>query len=150
MSDKELIGKTIVYAEVGGYGLRLKFNDGSILNYISSSDGESYWEIIDSAKQAEEVRQRVRLIDANGLIDKIENPYERREVARWVDNAPTIDPVKHGQWEAVKLLDDEADFGEIDGVECSVCGGTYHSEYWAKTYFKFCPYCGAKMDGVSE
>ena len=50
--DKELIGKTIVCAEIGGYGLRLKFNDGSILDYISSSDGDSYWEIIDDVKQA--------------------------------------------------------------------------------------------------
>lgn len=51
--DKELIGKTIVCAEIGGYGLRLKFSDGSILDYSSSSGGYSCWELIDDAKQAE-------------------------------------------------------------------------------------------------
>ena len=51
--DKELIGKTIVYAEIGGYGIKLKFSDGSILDYSSLSDGDSYWEIIDDTKKTE-------------------------------------------------------------------------------------------------
>lgn len=54
MSDnKKLIGKTIVYAEIGGYGVKLAFSDGSILDYNSSSDGDSYWEIIDDTAQTE-------------------------------------------------------------------------------------------------
>lgn len=51
--DKELIGKTIAYAEIGGYGIKLKFSDGSILDYNSSSDGDSWWEIINDTKQAD-------------------------------------------------------------------------------------------------
>lgn len=51
--NEELIGKTIVYAEIGGYGIKLKFSDGSILDYRSSSDGDSCWEIIEDTKQAE-------------------------------------------------------------------------------------------------
>lgn len=66
--DDKLIGKTIVYAEIGGYGIKLKFSDGSILDYSSSSDGDSCWEITD---------------DTN--IDLIKT-------------TPTIDPVKHGEW----------------------------------------------------
>ena len=58
--------------------------------------------------------------------------------------------VEHGRWLPVKLLDDEADFGEVDGAECSVCGGTFDNEYWAKTYFKCCPYCGNPLDEVEE
>lgn len=54
MSDNEkLIGKTIVHAEIGGYGVKLAFSDGSILDYNSSSDGDSYWEIIDDTTQTE-------------------------------------------------------------------------------------------------
>lgn len=50
-NDEKLIGKTIVYAEIGGYGIKLKFSDGSILDYSSSSGGYSCWEIIDDINQ---------------------------------------------------------------------------------------------------
>ena len=36
----------------------------------------------------------MRLIDADALLDSIENPYQRREIARWVDSAPVIDVIK--------------------------------------------------------
>ena len=58
--------------------------------------------------------------------------------------------VKHGRWLSVKIMDDEAEFGEVDGAQCSVCGCTEHSEYWARTYYHYCPNCGAKMDEVEE
>lgn len=61
---------------------------------------------------------------------------------------PSAQP-EYGRWLPVKLLDDEADFGEVDGVQCSVCGDTFDNEYWAKTYFKYCPYCGTSMDEVT-
>lgn len=35
----------------------------------------------------------MRLIDADALLDRIPNLYERREVSRWVDEAPTVDAV---------------------------------------------------------
>ena len=61
---------------------------------------------------------------------------------------PTVDIVQcnEGEWLSVKLLDDDADFNEVDGVQCSVCGETYE-EYWATTYFHYCPNCGAYMKG---
>lgn len=57
---------------------------------------------------------------------------------------------KHGQWLSIKVMDDEADFGETDGAECSVCGYTTNSEYWAKTYYHYCPNCGSRMDEESD
>ena len=42
------------------------------------------------------------------------------------------------------------DEGETDGVECSVCGYTDINEYWAKTYYRFCPNCGAKMGEIKD
>ena len=56
-----------------------------------------------------------------------------------VENAPTIDPVRHGKWENHSGYDD---------WYCSECGfeinydGDYPTEY---DNFKFCGCCGAKM-----
>ena len=36
----------------------------------------------------------MRLIDADALLDRIPNLYERREVSRWVDKAKTVDAVE--------------------------------------------------------
>ncbi len=64
--DKELIGKTIVYAEIGGYGIKLKFSDGSILDYDSSSGGYSSWELFNDTKQAEsEELNNCNLVERN-------------------------------------------------------------------------------------
>lgn len=54
---------------------------------------------------------------------------------------------KVGKWLAVKIIDDEADFGETDGAECSECEYTVNSYYWATIYYHYCPNCGAKMAG---
>lgn len=69
-------------------------------------------------------------------------------VCELIDAQPAADvaPVKHGRWESVKVMDDDAEFGEADGAQCTECGHTEYSEYWAKTYFHYCPNCGAKMD----
>lgn len=50
-----------------------------------------------------------------------------------LDNAPTIDPVRHGKWMK------EPREGVI--VVCSEC----HAGCFNKT--NYCPLCGAKMDG---
>ena len=44
---------------------------------------------------------------------------------------PTVDIVgcSEGEWLSVKLIDDDSDFNEVDGVRCSVCGETY-DEHW--------------------
>ena len=47
-------------------------------------------------------------------------------------------PVVHGRWR-------EADDG--DGVVCSVCGEDFCNIYLEVDRFKYCPNCGARMDG---
>ena len=94
------------------------------------------------------------------------------ETVQQIDSAPTVDvvsmdryinaiktinmmskvleefvSVRHGRWLSVKVMDDEDKFGEVDGAQCFVCNYTEHSEYWARTYYHYCPGCGAKMDG---
>lgn len=53
--------------------------------------------------------------------------------------APTLDVAlaKHGKWIPVERLKDD----EIS--KCSACG-----DYWTGTrFYRYCPNCGAKMDG---
>ena len=88
-----------------------------------------------------------RLIDVNKVIDEMqkcidESAYARDSIASYTFGAiieclkrePTVDAVEvvHGRW---RIIDFKGN------VECSECGYTMDLEY------KFCPNCGAKMDG---
>jgi hypothetical protein len=54
-----------------------------------------------------------------------------------VRNAPTIDPIKHGEW---------IDHGTTcQRYECSICGDQ-HDWLILPNNINFCPNCGAKMD----
>ena len=58
---------------------------------------------------------------------------------RDIEKSPTIDavPVVHGHWSTHQ--------------ECSVCGDfARYSAYGEPYYSKYCPNCGAKMDGGAE
>lgn len=69
---------------------------------------------------------------------------DTEEALAIIDSQPTADvvEVKHGKWH---LLDECAN----EGVYCSVCHKkVYRTEYAnQKIKSKFCPNCGAKMDG---
>lgn len=45
---EELIGKTILAAEVDGFGIALVFDDGSVFNYSASDGGYSTYDFTDS------------------------------------------------------------------------------------------------------
>lgn len=53
MRYNTLIGKTVVWAEIDGFGLRIKFSDGRILDYSASDNGYSCWALVNGAKQTE-------------------------------------------------------------------------------------------------
>lgn len=95
----------------------------------------------------------MRLIDADALLRKWqdvlnENADEKGTVAYitfelFIDRLkeePTIDavPVMHGRW-----VNNGIPYSMLSG--CSVCGCTYGS-----SGFRYCPHCGAKMDGDEE
>ena len=63
----------------------------------------------------------------------------------WKLPAADVAPVVHGKW---YLLDDCANAG----LYCSVCSRRVHREEFAykKLRSKYCPHCGAKMDGGNE
>ena len=75
----------------------------------------------------------MRLIDADTLPKFTGTALSAADVARAVENAPTIDPVKHGEW-----------VSKNGWVSCSVCGSEPVNEINTET--PYCPFCGAMMD----
>ena len=71
-----------------------------------------------------------------------------RKIIDRIENAPTADvvEVKHGEWIPVQYT-----YFGLKRYECSECKD---DEYWQKRYIehkeKYCPNCGAKMDGGKE
>ena len=98
----------------------------------------------------------MRLIDGNEAIINFgfewdDIPPTREEFVRFLKKQPTVDAVEvvHGRWKEMHY-----EGGILDGTNfdrCSVCG--YERVFDApefKTVFKYCPNCGAKMDGGAE
>lgn len=96
-----------------------------------------------------------RLIDADALVENIKSEIDddkeiypddktsimfragMKTVIRIVKNQDTVDPVKHGHWIFVKDM--------VSYIKCSECGAGI---CWVNTKRpKYCPNCGAKMDG---
>ena len=84
----------------------------------------------------------MRLIDADGLIYglKIEfGEFAMKFILTFINAQPTIDPVNHGHWEESKCLDDCF-------WVCSGCKFPSQAVAAPKLY-KYCPNCGARMNG---
>lgn len=72
-----------------------------------------------------------------------------------IDHAPTVDPEKHGKWEYKKVREYPQAY---DFARCSLCGsgfigspkplfGELNFAKEAIEKMKYCPFCGAAMDG---
>ena len=95
-----------------------------------------------------------RLIDANWILGEIEHDLgcydigklaeddvlyvDLRDIVKMVCAAPTVDAVEvvHGRWHTVAR-------NGLDFIECSECHYGKPTAY----RFRYCPNCGAKMDG---
>ena len=79
----------------------------------------------------------MRLIDADALPKYTGYALSADEVAKAVENAPTIEaePVRRGRWLQDSFL--------TDTILCSNCGFNLPTEEMASNY---CPNCGAKME----
>ena len=83
-------------------------------------------------------------------------PHEKGDCVKWwlqeeCDTIPAADmrEVKHGKWQIT----------EYDYYDCSVCGNSYYNgcdssaearqklDERSPDVYKYCPHCGAKMDG---
>ena len=101
----------------------------------------------------------MRLIDADSLLVKFTNAIQDSNKSRGVkyilslplsealeivlNQAETVDPVKHGEWVY-------GGSSENIRVTCSECG--YKVNYFWNSWrdAKYCPKCGARMDGDSK
>lgn len=95
----------------------------------------------------------MRLIDADERKQQVESPYTeypimiqiRKALKDFIDDAQTIDPVKHGKWEPFDLTWGRSVYA------CTVCGEAIEVPTEnGKPIFDYCPNCGAKMDGGEE
>jgi len=84
----------------------------------------------------------MRLIDADEVLARIENPYQRAEIARWLRDAPTIER-KTGKW-----MHDKDD--ELFSGYCSCCGWESVICETDVADMPYCPNCGAYMRGEQE
>ena len=60
-----------------------------------------------------------------------------------------VAPIRHGRWIWLGPICDK--FGEVEGraFKCSACNyvlGIYHNS----EFYRYCPFCGARMDEVEE
>lgn len=92
-----------------------------------------------------------RYIDVDKLQEtiykRVNNPAIRGWLNLLINEQPIADvkEVKHGQWNTV--LDEsilEHYNNDVDIFACSICG------IKSKRPTKFCPFCGARMDGGNE
>lgn len=110
----------------------------------------------------------MRLIDADALRETMyheafetDTDMQKWDGGCWIrykmfenalDNAPTIDaePTRHGKW--IPLYPHDVPI--TNEYKCSVCGLGFdedeETECVVYDTFKYCPHCGAKMDGVEE
>ena len=81
-----------------------------------------------------------RLIDADELIYGLKTEFGQfamKYILAFIKAQPTVDPVKHGHWIFVEDM--------VSYIKCSECGDDI---CWVNSKRpKYCPNCGAKMDG---
>lgn len=91
----------------------------------------------------------MRLIDADEAIINFGFEWDdisptRDEFVEFIKKQPTIEaePVKHGRWIGAPLCGN-------DNCRCSACGSWHniHANLHGEIMQKYCPDCGAKMDG---
>lgn len=92
-----------------------------------------------------------RLIDADSFELNVQNEWERNEISNgdWIlirqliNEEPTIDAVEvvRGEW----IHNPQIGWGET--WVCSICGEKTTSSIMGKPRYKYCPMCGANMDG---
>ena len=92
-------------------------------------------------------KREVRPIDANALKTSFEEDgHLSSYIEEFIDNAPTIDaePVRHGLWIQSKIVPDYH--------YCSLCKVAHKMQMSCNVYvlLKYCPHCGAKMDGGKD
>lgn len=89
----------------------------------------------------------MRLVDADALdmYECLRSYYGDawRDAQKAIDDAPTVDPVKHGRW----VEQEHEDWKWSKEYRCSECGQYRLVTTPVGREWNYCPSCGAKMDG---
>ena len=90
-----------------------------------------------------------REISAYAIANNIA-PNKALALCEIIDKQPTIDaePVRHGRWIPTKERNIWDEFCEV--FKCSECGKFTSHDLGIMVQHRYCPNCGAKMDGESE
>ena len=104
-----------------------------------------------------------KLIDGEAMIERngLNNfgMMLNSDIVAMIENEPIVDavPVVHAHWNCIENVVSYE--GTFDAYECSHCHKSFlddlcennGSDYVnAKKEFKYCPFCGAKMDEVED
>lgn len=93
------------------------------------------------------------LISRSALLEAIEKDhppfYDGQDIADWqekcIKDAPAVDaePVRHGEWSNYQINGYDR-LHPIYETRCSLC------DKYARFKYRYCPHCGARMDGGNE
>ena len=85
----------------------------------------------------------LREIDA--FMNRFAYDTDRILVDSFIRNASAIDaePVRHGEWSDYRINGYDG-LHPVYETQCSLCGG------YARFTYRFCPHCGARMDGGTD
>ena len=89
-------------------------------------------------RKAQRVATEAWKMKITGKVETILNQF-----IDWIEDAPTIDPVRKGHWIYHEPFDCEHKNCN-PCIECSCCGTWFGADCYAKT--PYCPNCGAKME----
>lgn len=96
----------------------------------------------------------MRLIDADKLKNYIctnfSQSMRQKSVLTSIDEQPVVDvnEIRHGEW---RETEEPLGWEDVSTAECSVCGDSHILDDLTleefKRFYRYCPACGAKMDG---
>ena len=91
------------------------------------------------------------LIDREALKNRLKYGWVNAKfVLRIIDEMPEADPERHGRW-----IKDESTYAGpgLDNLQCSECkrnAVTWRRDIPLSRMYRYCPNCGAKMDGGED
>ena len=101
----------------------------------------------------------MRLIDADELLEHVWDADTRVGYVQVVDrqdieNAPTIEERKTGEWEEIEVIPEAYDIAGVrtwaSKMRCNQCGFTTFAIEGKFAQYDYCPHCGADMRGGNE
>lgn len=93
----------------------------------------------------EEFMEQYKIVDTDQVYTNGVEMVPIFRMKQWFEHLPTIEERKTGEWRDIAI-------GEWRGIECTVCKLAWDKRdvphtLNGKVVWKYCPECGAKMEG---